>query len=156
MKHWILILVLLACISCTKRYTIESPIPGPQGEQGVSGSDGLDGTNGTDGVDGEDGTDCKVVQLSNGAYITCSDGSEATIFNGVDGSDSVAEVIDPCGDEAAFDEVLFRFADDTIYAVYADLNANKIHLTELPAGAYVTTDGTDCHFTIDTENQLSY
>lgn len=54
------------------------------GLDGAAGTDGVDGLNGTDGVDGIDGTSCTVLQDASGATISCSDGSTASLLNGVD------------------------------------------------------------------------
>ncbi len=39
-----------------------------------------------DGKDGKDGSSCSAQQLTNGALITCTDGTSAIAFNGVDGT----------------------------------------------------------------------
>lgn len=41
---------------------------------------------GTPGAPGKDGSSCSTQQLSNGALISCTDGTSAIAFNGVDGS----------------------------------------------------------------------
>lgn len=116
------------------------------------------------GPKGDDGGSCSVTVTDAGALIQCEDGTTALVTNGSNGSDgldgqdgvdgadgapglnALVEVIDPCGQESSYDEVLFRFSDGNLYAVYA--SGNKIHLTELVPGTYITTDGTDCTFTV--------
>jgi len=55
---------------------------GLDGAPGVNGSNGQSGTPGPTGSAGVPGKSCSVKQLSNGALITCSDGTSATILNG--------------------------------------------------------------------------
>ncbi len=65
-------------------------IPGPegeQGEQGERGRDGRDGKDGQDGVDGKEAEPCSVIQHSDGATITCPDGTVAEIYHGSNGQD---------------------------------------------------------------------
>lgn len=96
------------------------------------GSNGQDGQDGTDGTDGKDGTDGQ---------------------NGEDGEDAptsaytIVQVIDPCGKQAAFDEVLFVMYDGSILAHYS--HGNKQFLTLIGNGNYVTTDGTSCNFNVN-------
>ena len=68
------------------------------------------------------------------------------------GEPSIIEIIDPCGEESSYDEILFRLSDDLIYAVYSD--KKKVHLVELIPGHYVTTDGTDCAFIVTDEGEV--
>lgn len=107
-------------------------------------------TAGPEGPRGESGNSCTVLNGENGAIIECTDGTEVSIRNGNDGnngSDSIIETIDPCGKEADYDEVLLRFSSDKLYAVYA--SGQKIFLTEVTDGKYITTDGTKCTFSVD-------
>lgn len=81
------------------------------------GKDGNDGQNGTDGVDG------------------------------VTSSYTVVDIIDPCGSEGSFDEVILVMANGELMAHYS--HGNKQFLTILRDGSYETTDGTKCEFTIN-------
>lgn len=91
-------------------------------------------SNGVDGIDGADGTD------------------------GIDGTDAVFEVVDPCGDNPAFahEEVLLRLVSGgPLYAHYS--NGSLQFLTPLyPNTSYRTTDGTNCHFSIDSLHNIVY
>jgi hypothetical protein len=116
----------------------ETAIPGPQGPAGAGGADG---------------SSCSVNQLDNGAVILCEDGSSSYILNGQDGEDgasSLVEIIDPCGTETTFDEVLLVYEIDgsPVFIAYFE-NGSKRYLTTLDEGInYRTTDGTKCDFTI--------
>lgn len=155
-----------ATVSCTDGTTAFIP-------NGVNGQNGQDGQDGEDGQDGQDGTSCSVLQVSNGAIISCTDGTQGFIANGQDGTDgedgqdgqdgvdgqdgqdgadAVVEVINPCGSQGQFDEVLFRMSDGFIYALY--FGSGNAFLTDLPPGNYQTTDSTRCRFSINSSNQI--
>lgn len=162
---YIILLLLTACGSAGEMFTDagkcvsggkechQDPVPGPTGAPGVPGRDG------TNGKDGKDGASCTSKRVTNGATITCTDGTTVVILDGVNGQDgadgqdapptaySVVELINPCGDGPGFDEVLLRLANGSIIAHYAD--GNKQFLATIGPGNYVTTDGQSCHFTID-------
>lgn len=119
------------------------------------------GPMGPEGAPGRPGSSCSVEPVSNGAVITCDDGTSAVIVNGTDGQDapptaySVVELIDPCGDEPnAFDEVLLRLANGQLMAHYSSDGLQ--FLTLLSPGNYVTTDSQKCHFTIDSDMNVSW
>lgn len=107
----------------------EDGIQGPQGETGATGDTGLDGRDGEDGANGRDGTDGL-----NGS-------------NGTDGKDAVIEIINPCGQQSELDEVILRFNEDTLYAVFFD-GKKLAFMTILVDGDYTTTDGTECKFSV--------
>lgn len=96
------------------------------GADGTNGVDGVNGTNGTNGQDGQNGADGRSV-----------------------------EVIDPCGAESkiGFDEVLIRLPDRTVIA-YFKFESYE-HLTRLlPGRSYMTTDDTQCSFTIESDGTI--
>lgn len=127
---------------------------------------------GAKGQDGQDGESCSIQRVSNGAVITCGDDTVA-IFDGMDGVDgrdgvdgedgqdaapgaySITELIDPCGKEANFDEILLRTANGQLMALYFDTK-KKAFLTVITPGNYVTTDGTDCYFSVDSELEVTW
>lgn len=102
---------------------------GKDGEQGPKGDTGEIGPQGPQGPAGNDGQDAPATDYT------------------------VVEILDPCGKESAFDEVLLRMADDSILAYFAGSGG---FLTLLDPGNYVTTDGTSCLFTIDNELKASW
>jgi len=99
----------------------------------VQGTPGPQGEQGPAGQDGKDGMD------------------------GVDGKDAVVETIQLCPDIAPannqFTEYLVRI-NGSLYGVYA--SGQKIGLTKLFPGSWMTTDGRNCHFTIDVDSNVSY
>ena len=124
---------------------------------GTNGTDGKDGENGIDGKDGKDGSNgssCTVTELENKTLIACEDGTEALIEDGEDGATghSLVEVIDPCGPESRFDEVLLRFSNGDIVAHFA--SGDKQHFAILVPGTYRTTDGTNCQFRVTEDLQV--
>jgi hypothetical protein len=155
--------------NCTELFgaTFCDSLVGEDGHDGAQGQDGVDGKDGIAGTNGVDGKSCTVTEVENGVEIACEDGSSSIVLNGQDGTDGedgengtdgsdgqdgesfFYGTIDPCGPQTAngLDEVLLEFNDSSIYAVYA--SGGRIHLTKLTPGTYVTTDGTNCVFTID-------
>ncbi len=117
---------------------------GSDGTNGVDGTDGSPGQNGSDGVDGADGRD----------------GEDGT--DGRDGADAPTspflpvEIVDPCGDApGVFDEVFIRLANGKLLASFSDnSNGQNTRFSILVAGNYMTTDGSHCYFTVDSNNQL--
>lgn len=148
--------------------------PGAEGPQGPAGPIGPTGSPGLQGPAGADGSSCSVQQLSNGARISCTDGTEVVILNGEVGATgpqgpagvpgtpgssapptaySVVSVIDPCGKQATFDEVLLKLYNGQILAHYA--SGSNQFLTFITPGNYVTTDGTHCYFTLNSNGAIS-
>lgn len=61
----------------------------------------------------------------------------------------VVEIVNPCGDQPGFDEVLLRLSTGQIIASFSD-NASgaNTRFTTIGNGSYSTTDGTNCAFTV--------
>lgn len=122
---------------------------GEDGETGIAGVNGQNGTNGVDGINGQDGANG-----NNGV-----DGIAGT--NGVDGQQgipgldaditySVVEIVDPCGDtDGIYDEVILKLGNGKYLSSFSD-NATGLNTRFgiLTPGSYVTTDGSNCLFTI--------
>lgn len=134
----------------------EPGLPGQAGPAGPAGSSGRDGSN------GRDGSSCSAQRTSNGATIQCTDGTGAVIFDGQKGEDgedapptaySVVEILDPCGDQSGFDEVLLRTASGKWIAHFSGHGDN--FLTILTPGTYRTTDSTRCEFTLNAGGQIT-
>lgn len=144
------------------------------GEDGQDGTDGLPGLDGINGKDGQDGSSCTVVQTNTGAVITCDDGSYAEVLHGSDGLDGldgqdgmdgqdgqdapvspfqIVEVIDPCGKQTAFDEVILRMANGQLVAFFASHGG---FLAILGPGTYMTTDGTSCIFKVHADLTVTW
>lgn len=137
-------------------------LPGAAGNDGVGsvGPQGPTGSAGENGAAGTPGLSCTVVPIDGGADIQCGDGSSVVILNGLPGPAgstspyTVVELIDPCGDGPGFDEVLLRMADNRLMAHYS--HGSLQFLVVLSPGAYETTDGTKCRFTVNSSNEVSW
>lgn len=70
MKKALLVLGLVILAGCAKERNLEAT---------------LTGRDGRDGRDGVDGVSCTVSALENGSKISCSDGSEISLYNGTNG-----------------------------------------------------------------------
>lgn len=67
--------------------------------------------------------------------------------------DDVLEYILPCGDRySAFDEVLVKTSSGKLLAYFE--SGGKRFLTLLEPGQYSTTDGGNCKFTVNSNNQI--
>lgn len=126
-----------AIISCTDG-TSSVIYNGANGLNGSNGVDGQDGTNGTNGTNGQNGVD----------------GQNGT--NGTNGSDGILEVINPCGEEFANDEVFLRLSSGRILALY-DGGPNQDRLVLLAPGNYISTDtaaSKSCSFTVTSDYKI--
>ncbi len=143
---------------------------GPQGDPGVDGQDGAQGDpgdqgevgpEGPQGEPGEDGTGCGVVQVPEGALVTCGDDLPVIVWNGTDGHDGaspVLEVIDLCGNSYRYGEVLLLISVKDSFVLighYSD-DKKKQHLVEVLPGSWVSTDGFECYFKVDSDLNVTY
>lgn len=132
---------------------------GPAGETGRTGPAGASGSNGKDGRDGADGATCQAITIPDGTQVTCGhdvvvilngrDGVNGT--DGQDGADAQLELIDLCGNGKEF---LIRLPDGRILAHFVQ-DSNQ-YFSVLGAGTYRSTDGMNCTFTVDADNQIYY
>ena len=91
---------------------------------------GLNGSNGANGNDGQ---------------------------NGTNGTNGILAIVDPCGDKAGVhDEVLIRLSDGRLLASFSNnVNGDYTRFSILQAGnGYMSTDGSNCFFSVDANNQL--
>jgi hypothetical protein len=141
---------------CLFLFTSACCLRGPQGVQGNRGASGLVG------APGIDGSSCSVESVSNGAVITCEDGTSTVILNGADGQDgsdaqptaySIVEVIKPCPG-SGYREVLLRTYNGEILAHYS--HGSKQFLTFLTPGNYQLTDGSSCNFTVHSDMSVTW
>lgn len=130
-------------------------IPGPVGPQGPRGEQGTPGTS------------CSVQQVDvsdaapyGGAIITCGEAS-VLISNGAPGprgepgpitQHGILRTIDPCGDAPGiYDEVFLLVSDGTLlWSLSDNANGKNTRLAEAADGSWITTDGSDCTFTVAT------
>lgn len=71
---------------------------------------------------------------------------------------TAVNVIDPCGDAPnLIDEILLVLANGQVLVSFSDhKNGNNTRLALLPPGTYVTTDGSNCAFTVTSDGQITY
>jgi hypothetical protein len=67
---------------------------------------------------------------------------------------SVSEIIDPCGDESGYDEVILKLNGGQYLAYFQ--HGNNRFLTLLPAGNYETSDSSSCAFSITESGLITY
>lgn len=67
-------------------------------------------------------------------------------------ANAISEIVDPCDKQAAFDEVLLKTGDNRVLAYFE--SGSRRYLSELKAGNYITTDGTNCHFSVDSNGNI--
>jgi len=150
---------------------------GKNGKDGSNGANGIDGKDGKDGLNGQDGVS-PTLQVVVTQSITCSNGGTQVVLltNGVpqafeicngevgqtgpQGASGVPldiEIIDPCGDAAGiYDEVLLRLPDKTLIASFsANANGQNTRLSVLTQGNYITTDGSNCRFSVDANGNIN-
>lgn len=93
---------------------------------GAIGSKGDKGDKGDQGDAGEDGLDADITY-------------------------QIVSIVDPCGLQHAqgFDEVILKLGNGTYLSSFSDnANGKNTRFGILPNGNYITTDGTDCHFSL--------
>lgn len=117
------------------------------------------------GAAGTNGSSCTTHQMEGGAIISCTDGTSSIVYNGVNGltgatgatgSDGILEVINPCGEEFANDEVFLRLSSGRILALY-DGGPNQDRLVLLAPGNYISTDtaaSKSCSFTVTSDYKI--
>jgi hypothetical protein len=137
-----------------------------------------DGSTGAQGPQGPAGTSCTVqsvdpdpaVAPNGGALISCG-ATSTLLLNGAPGAPgpqgepgtpapptafSVVDVIDPCGPSGGFDEVFLRLANGTVVASFSDNAAGQnTRLSILVDGSFVTSDGTNCNFSVTTNTSVT-
>lgn len=95
------------------------------GSSGATGAQGPPGDPGSQGPAGNNGTSCSVSQQSQGALITCTDGTSALILNGTNGQNgTVIQPIQFCAGvtpiyPSAFPEFGFCI-DGVIWGIYSE------------------------------------
>lgn len=150
---------------------VSNGTPGPQGSPGPKGNDGLSvvslTTTTTTCKSGGVTTFLATDQNSSGKLEFDKDTniSSFTVCNGDKGEPSPTPtpskytpvaVIDPCGDKpGVIDEVLLRLNDGSILASVSDkANGQNTRFAILPPNNYMTTDGSNCYFTITTSGDV--
>lgn len=70
----------------------------------------------------------------------------------------ITAILDPCGNAAGiYDEVLLKLSDGKILASFSDNSSGKnTRFSIIPAGSYVTTDGSSCRFEVNASGNVSW
>lgn len=149
---------------------------GPQGNPGLPGAPGSNGHNSlltlTRGTVSTSlcaaGTGLLVksgLDLNNDNSLANSEvNASSFVCDGVAGAPApanpyqVVSIIDPCGDAPGiYDEVFLKFSNGTVLASFSDnANGDNTRFSLLPAGSYVTTDGSNCHVSVDGSGNVSW
>lgn len=162
MKYLILfsLLVFTGCGNPAAFTRIIEGTPGPTGLQGESGIAGVG---------------CSVAQVTGGAVVTC--GPDVVLVtngtNGVQGATgptgaqgqagqdaplqvySVTEIIDPCGKQGNYDEVLLALGNGSLVALFTNnVNGDYPRLSLIPDGNFMTSDTTSCVFSVSTQGNV--
>lgn len=160
---------------------------GRNGSNGADGANGTNGTNGLNGTNGTNGSSCTVNKVGTVATITCGNSSAVIVdgTNGSNGQKGdkgdkgdtgstgatgatgpagtnasgiyISEVINPCGEEFANDEVFLKLSTGRILALH-DGGANEDRLALIAPGNYITTDRVQnraCSFTITSDYRVT-
>lgn len=119
--------------------------------KGNTGAKGEVGATGPQGPRGESGESCDVVKLGSVTNITC-EGTTVQVVDGEDSQPVLTISLCPGLGGGTFKEYLLKIAGE-FYGVYA--SGQKIGLTKLSPGNWLTTDGRNCSFTINIDNTLN-
>lgn len=115
---------------------------------------------GADGANGTNGSSCTVQTVlasgaapAGGALLSCTDGTNALIRNGTDGSDGITpiiQVIKPCPSISGSNpEVLLVLPERQLLAsVSKTVGGVETRLAIVTPGSYTTADGRSCNFTV--------
>lgn len=75
----------------------------------------------------------------------------------LESNDNIVDIIDPCGDHPTkIDEVILRTQSGKLIASFSDnANGQNTRFSIIKVGSYVTTDGTNCHFSVDVNGSVN-
>lgn len=127
----------IAALDINRNNVIDSADENWQAAEVCNGADGAVGQDGTDGVDGAQGEQ-----------------GEAGV--GAPVEFAVVEMKDPCGDAPGiYDEILLKLGSGKLIASFSDnANGQNTRFSVLTAGSYRTTDGSNCYFSVDSNNAV--
>lgn len=148
--------------------------PGSKGDTGEKGSDGATGEPGYSIVSltetvavgdifcTEGGTRIRLAQDTNRNDIWDVTDRSQSMFSvchgrvGPAGPAIPLEILDPCGDDASItDEVLVRLTDGRLLASFSEnANGKNTRFSLLGASSYITTDGSQCYFSVNAAGEL--
>lgn len=99
------------------------------------------------------------VQISNvrDAMTTADDANKAALQQQLNnlmaqlailqGYTMVTAVVNPCGSQSPYDEVILKLSNGTVLASLTTYSGVRFSI--LPNGSYTTTDGSNCHFNVN-------
>lgn len=160
----LLFVILVTASGCGKEPQV---IAGPQGNAGSQGQPGFSSLV----VIANDAPSCSnggktILTALDVNYSNTIDAGDvnlqtAEICHGTDAASSPfspAEFIDPCGDApGVYDEVLIKLANGMIVASFSDnANGKNTRLSVLVPANYVTTDGSNCSFSVDAAGAVTW
>lgn len=70
------------------------------------------------------------------------------------GYESIAEIVDPCGDGPGYDEVLLKTSSGKYIAYFEGLGSDRFLSVLEQEVNYETTDAQECQFYISTDNEV--
>lgn len=167
MKKLIVLAAVLLVTACGPRGRVGSQ--GPRGDSGLPGSDGfttlfqvVEGDGEVTFLAGLDLDRSGTLEANEvTASATVKDGERGA--DGTDGADAAptqftpVAIIDPCGKQSNYDEVLVRLANGQILASFSEnSNGKNTRFVLLGAGNYATTDGTNCTFSVDASGNVTF
>lgn len=119
--------VILLALTLTGCGMIKHELRGAQGSPGATGAQGPQGDQGETGP------------------------------QGIPGQAAVLEVLDPCGDAPGiYDEVILRLANGQLLSSFSEnANGKNTRFSILTPGNYVTTDGSNCAFSVDLSGNVN-
>lgn len=89
-------------------------------------------------------------------FITNTNNSVTSIMTQLSvlqGYNNITEIVAPCGVQSGWYEVLLRTSQNQLLAYFE--NGGNRHLISLPPGSYVTSDGHNCHFTVNPDMTIN-
>lgn len=73
------------------------------------------------------------------------------------GYTNIVSIKNPCGNQGSHDEVFLRLSDGKYLASFSDnINGYNTRFSVLTNGNYMTTDGTHCYFSVDSDGTRLY
>lgn len=178
MKYSLLITIQLIMISCGPNNRNDCYIRGNKCPAAAAGADGYSTAievsqvsncpnGGTTIFMGRDLDRNGVLRYTPDANITsvavCSGTNGSQGSQGVQGSQGIQgpatpiNIIDPCGKQSANDEILIRLSDRTIISSFSDsASGANTRFALLGPGNYITTDATNCHFTVQPNLDITF
>lgn len=160
-------------------------VTGSSGSQGPAGNNGSNGSNGQNGLNGSNGHSAAISTLNADVSLCANGGSiislgvdlndntvlelsevtqTAVLCNGLNGTNAPptaftpVAIVNPCGDAPGIDdEVFLKLSNGTLlWSESQTVSGNNTRLSLSRPGTWVTTDGDNCVFTLDSSFNITY